>query len=541
MPASSDEVRIRQLHLRGTAAAVAAAGAPLRTALEQSVWPATAGDEILLLRRIDARGNPREIAARAAIAAARLAAGAVDGWSPAAAQALAVRFSSPAAQTACLLRDLLLGTATKRWYWRRYQPILRQPPATAVVALLVAAPLQLPAVFALLDDTSVRKPLWQALGADGGAQLLAAVARATGWPAVADLLRGDSPAATNVVVQAAVAPADAVEGVPVGVLASDIDLTFLGCGGDDPRALLAAVLMLWQRAPARLAQAAAAAPLHRLAGIIAGAAIAPTREKDAAAVLLLNPKADAAVSRPDGPGAAPHSLRPADSLAVVGRMGGNVESDRDPGSQAPDRESGPVSSPDTDASQVLAATANTGRAQSVPVLGDRASVVVDAATASSPPALEGFVTPQGGLLFLLNFLNLPSIRPQLPADLPGAGWRWLHDLAAALGCPPEGELLGFMARACGLRDGAELRALPAVTPCAQLLLIGAARYGDEVWQATTWRLPARLLANPSHIDLHLRLSDANPAVRRVGLDIDPGWLPWLGRVVAFHYGSGLEP
>ena len=24
-------------------------------------------------------------------------------------------------------------------------------------------------------------------------------------------------------------------------------------------------------------------------------------------------------------------------------------------------------------------------------------------------------------------------------------------------------------------------------------------------------------------------------IRRAGLDIDPGWLPWLGRVVRFRY------
>jgi hypothetical protein len=24
-------------------------------------------------------------------------------------------------------------------------------------------------------------------------------------------------------------------------------------------------------------------------------------------------------------------------------------------------------------------------------------------------------------------------------------------------------------------------------------------------------------------------------IRRAGLDIDPGWVPWLGRVVSFHY------
>ena len=92
-----------------------------------------------------------------------------------------------------------------------------------------------------------------------------------------------------------------------------------------------------------------------------------------------------------------------------------------------------------------------------------------------------------------------------------------------------------------MESGVELTAQPPLAPMEQLLRLGASRYGDEVWQADTWRVPARLIASASHVDLHFRLNDVRLPVRRVGLDINPGWLPWLGRVVTFHYGSGLEP
>jgi hypothetical protein len=49
--------------------------------------------------------------------------------------------------------------------------------------------------------------------------------------------------------------------------------------------------------------------------------------------------------------------------------------------------------------------------------------------------------------------------------------------------------------------------------------------------------PARLAWTRSHIDVHFKMSQADGRVRRHGLDLDPGWLPWLGRVVAFHYGA----
>jgi hypothetical protein len=50
--------------------------------------------------------------------------------------------------------------------------------------------------------------------------------------------------------------------------------------------------------------------------------------------------------------------------------------------------------------------------------------------------------------------------------------------------------------------------------------------------------PGRIGLTATHADIHFRLADADLRVRRLGLDIDPGWLPWFGRVVAFHYLDG---
>jgi hypothetical protein len=49
------------------------------------------------------------------------------------------------------------------------------------------------------------------------------------------------------------------------------------------------------------------------------------------------------------------------------------------------------------------------------------------------------------------------------------------------------------------------------------------------------RRPARLSWTPTHVDLHFTLDQCDLGVRRLGLDLDPGWLPWFGRVVGFHY------
>lgn len=50
--------------------------------------------------------------------------------------------------------------------------------------------------------------------------------------------------------------------------------------------------------------------------------------------------------------------------------------------------------------------------------------------------------------------------------------------------------------------------------------------------------PAAVALTATHADVYFRLGAADMRVRRAGLDIDPGWLPWLGNVVSFHY---LEP
>jgi hypothetical protein len=42
----------------------------------------------------------------------------------------------------------------------------------------------------------------------------------------------------------------------------------------------------------------------------------------------------------------------------------------------------------------------------------------------------------------------------------------------------------------------------------------------------------------THVDVVFALNQVDIRVRRAGLDRDPGWVPWLGRIVAFHYVAG---
>lgn len=53
--------------------------------------------------------------------------------------------------------------------------------------------------------------------------------------------------------------------------------------------------------------------------------------------------------------------------------------------------------------------------------------------------------------------------------------------------------------------------------------------------------PARVSATRTHLDLVLDMRRIHLGIRRSGADIDPGYVPWLGRVLAYHYRPSEEP
>ncbi len=52
------------------------------------------------------------------------------------------------------------------------------------------------------------------------------------------------------------------------------------------------------------------------------------------------------------------------------------------------------------------------------------------------------------------------------------------------------------------------------------------------------RRPGTLALTATHWDVIFDLAQTDLRLRRVALDCDPGWVPWLGRVVQFHYRHG---
>lgn len=115
---------------------------------------------------------------------------------------------------------------------------------------------------------------------------------------------------------------------------------------------------------------------------------------------------------------------------------------------------------------------------------------------------------------------------RLPRPAPAV---WADPLFA----PPRGGGAGDL--------GAALAAARRLDDQAAVFLTAARRWlrrAARMGLADLVLRPARVGVSATHVDLHFRLADCDIRVRRAGLDLDPGWLPWFGRVVTFHYEAG---
>ncbi|HRP64968.1 MAG TPA: hypothetical protein PLF79_02800 [Thauera sp.] len=151
---------------------------------------------------------------------------------------------------------------------------------------------------------------------------------------------------------------------------------------------------------------------------------------------------------------------------------------------------------------------------------------------SAPHAIDA-PTRVGGLLFLLPVLE----RVGLPA------WLQAHpDAGGALPALVMGELLHRLGVADD--DPAWWLGRPTVeaderrqaarwlAACRRHL-----RVAIGIGPASLCLRPAQMEITPTHADVWLAFDQLDLRIRRAGLDIDPGWLPWFGRVVRFHYGQ----
>jgi hypothetical protein len=150
-----------------------------------------------------------------------------------------------------------------------------------------------------------------------------------------------------------------------------------------------------------------------------------------------------------------------------------------------------------------------------------------------------------GVLF---FLNTAAGIPEDTLADPVLGryplWRVLSALVQSMVpiCADDPALLAVCglprhAVAAPLTDEEQAR---VETVASRWIALTAERMGiiDEDPAEVCMRVALRrgsIIAEPGWIEAHLDLDDVDIDVRRAGLDLDPGWIPWLGCVVRFCY------
>lgn len=518
MPLADAQVMVRRLHYRGEAGL----RGRVLDAIDATPWPPLPATEYLLLRRLRVRGAWWAMAGLTNRAATEQAARAVPGWHPDARQADAVRFTSLAELLACLSIDLNHPRTGPAWYWELWQALFDLPAGEAVTRLWCEHALELPALFAELQACEAWIPVMASVSAPGLERLLAAIGAATGWrppeppgtpsPQSVD---GSPPAATEVAAQ-------------VPTRATPRCSAWLGLIRSAPSARhpalrrLAVLTLAWEFDPAALRVP------QRLA--------AWSRALDAGQT---SPGPPATARAGGARGAAPPApALPADGIAPaspgpIPREGPR----RPPGHSGPVPEPAAHPGPPTHPVRPLARQVLGGEAR--PPRSDDTAPPAPQGTAGPSRAVESFHTRQGGLFYLLNILNRPWVLDLLQDD-PASGWQRLYRLGLALGMQAEPALGQFFAARLDL--AAPRERLSTVPPLSQEEVLLArldhdwGRYG--FWGPAVLGVPARIDHGPSHLDAHYPLERIDLEIRLAGLDQDPGWLPWLGRVVSFHYAPG---
>jgi len=148
-------------------------------------------------------------------------------------------------------------------------------------------------------------------------------------------------------------------------------------------------------------------------------------------------------------------------------------------------------------------------------------------------------TAHAGLLVLVPLLSRIGIAELLAerTDLAERDWPdgLLLRLAYRLGVPPDDPVVAWL-QPGGLAVAPANRAVTAAWIRATR---ARSRRDTGRSLATITRRSGAIAVTKTHIDVLFRHTEIDVAVRRAGLDIDPGWVPWLGKVVQFHYVDAL--
>lgn len=156
-------------------------------------------------------------------------------------------------------------------------------------------------------------------------------------------------------------------------------------------------------------------------------------------------------------------------------------------------------------------------------------------------------TPYAGFWFLIpllvraGFTRAVQDHPVwIDAQIP---WQLLCSLAERLSIPPDDPVSVWLSdNEAGVSESAKGH----TTASSEDEGIAAAwRKAMRRWCRVQARLglvnlvrrPGWVSLSKTHVEVWMPLSEIDLRIRRAGLDIDPGWVPWLGQVIRFRYDA----
>lgn len=153
-------------------------------------------------------------------------------------------------------------------------------------------------------------------------------------------------------------------------------------------------------------------------------------------------------------------------------------------------------------------------------------------TSARPGANQ--LTSRAGLFFLIPAMERLAMPAWLESHAGDAEWllpyRVLQALALRLETPPGDPVLHALG---DLASSPPRHVEEAVIEWVRRLRRYCRR--SRIGLHSLVCRPGRIAFTDTHIDVLFRLRLADIRVRRAGFDVDPGWTPWFGRVVRFHY------
>ena len=494
MPLTAEH-RIERLHLR-LPHGQAQRAREVHQALMQATWPELGNETVVIIRRLYVRSRWDELKQTVA-----------DGLRSAMHNGEQRSFVNGSELLAHLSRDLADGSAARQWYWQQWHDLTRQPPDVALAMLWQRHGELLPVVVATLKQLGVLHTVWRS------------------W----------TPTAATLVIEALMAQhhlaqdslGSAMDTFPISVARRDDEIRLhheslhylsaviddwrpilAGWSCDDPRVQLAALLIGIERAPLTI--------------------ISPNARLwfTAVARTLTTPTPIAAPSIHAQPALKMTTTAEAETTSTI-------------------------TLPSAEIRQRANLSDDFALAQRPVTSNATSPTTAPAETATTSPAIPHDdvaptdVTAFAGVVFLINALAQPALRTVIDdaqwfADVPH-GWHVLVNLARYLGLPTDDpfavQLETLLADSGTHHLTTEEHRLAMGTA---LTIPALALYGDDLWNPGLLCAGGRFRLNASHLDVWLPLDSARLPIRLAGLDLNPGWTPWLGRVVTIHYVAGLQ-